>query len=156
PQEWPRALLSRARASQRQSSVSSWLSLLQSPFVVLIHRSPRGAIPVRRQERRDRCEQLLRRLLGDPVPALGNDLAFHVLSNQPHSARGAFAETFASTDGEHGQRQLALLALCVLRARDVDRSIGCKAAAQGVAARCEALDVVLDHRLWQWCACRFR
>src|SRR5262245_64513101 len=85
--------------------------------------SPRRRIPVRRQEWPEHRDQLLRRLLCDPVSAVGNDLAFHVVSNQPHRVRHAFADALASADGENGQRQLALLALRVLRDGDVDRSI---------------------------------
>jgi len=82
----------------------------------------------------DQTEQLLRRLLGDPVPAVGNNLAVHVLSNQPHGVRYAFTETLRSADGEHGQRQLALFALFVLRDGDVDRSIRRKTAPESIAA----------------------
>src|SRR5262245_58100299 len=72
-------------------------------------RSLRRAIPVRSQEWSERLQQLLRCLLGDPVSAVGNDVAFHVLSNQPHGVGHAFAEGFASADGQYGQRQFALL-----------------------------------------------
>src|SRR5262245_35092619 len=74
-------------------------------------RSLRRAIPVRSQEWSQRLQQLLRRLLGDPVAALGNDRAFHVVRNQSHGVGHAFAEGPAATDGEYGQRQLALLPL---------------------------------------------
>src|SRR5262245_59751294 len=109
----------------------------------------RRAISVRRQERSERRQQLLWRLLGDPMSAVGNELALHVLSNQPHGLRDALAEGFASADREHGQRHFALLALFVLRDGDIDRSIRSETAAERVAARREALDVVPDDGLRQ-------
>src|SRR5262249_57968580 len=88
-----------------------------------IYRSLRPAIPVRSQEWSERLQQLLWRLLGHPVSALRNDLAFHVVSNQAHGVGHTIGDAFASTDGENRQRQPALLALPVLRDGDVDRSI---------------------------------
>src|SRR5262245_46788913 len=98
------------------------------------HRSLRRGITVRRQEWGEHGQQLLRPFFSDPVPAVENDLALHVLSNQSHGVHDAFAERLASADGKHGQGQLALLALFVLRDGDVDRSVRRETAAQRIAA----------------------
>src|SRR5262245_14515411 len=103
----------------------------------------RRAIPVRSQEGRNRCYQLLRRLLSNPVSAVRDYLALHVVGNQAHGVRDAFAEGFAAPNCEDGQRQLVILPLLVLGDGDIDRPIRGKAATERVAARREAFDVVL-------------
>src|SRR5262245_14519890 len=128
--------LSSANIAARARTASASIAVAIVSIVLVFMAAPpsvRG-LSVRRQEWGERCQQLLRRLLSNPVPAVRNDRALHVLSNQPHGVRDAFADGFASADGEHGQRQPALLALFVLRDRDVDRSIRRKTATQSVAA----------------------
>src|SRR5262245_63569052 len=64
------------------------------------------AIAVGSEEWSEHLQQRVGSFLRDPVSALGNDLAFDVVGNQPHGVGHALTEPFASADGEHGQRQL--------------------------------------------------
>ena len=50
-------------------------------------------------------------------------MALHVVGDEPHRARSAFAEAFASADGKDGQSQSPGLALLVLRDAGVDRAV---------------------------------
>src|SRR5262245_14927818 len=100
------------------------------------------AIAVGSEEWSEHLQQRVGSFLRDPVAALGNDPGFHVVGNQPHGVGHALTEPFASADGEHGQRQLVLLPLFVLRDGDVNRPIRRKAATERVTARGKAFDVI--------------
>ena len=94
---------------------------------------------------------LLGSLLGEPVAGAVNDDGLHVVRDELHRLRGQVADACRSADHQDGHRQPPTLALLALREVDVERPVQLEAAAQGFGVGSEAVDVVVDDLLGQWC-----
>src|SRR5262249_50645482 len=82
-----------------------------------------GSVAIRGQERCQRRQQLLWRLLGDPVAAFGDDDTLHVVGDELHRADDAFADALSASNRKNRERQTAHLALSILRNGRVDRPV---------------------------------
>jgi hypothetical protein len=96
------------------------------------------------QERRQRGQQFLWSLLGDPMAAAGKDHALHVVRDELHRAGDPFTGAFRDADGQDGQAQPPGLAPLVLGDDGGERAVELEAAAQGIGVGGEAVDVVAD------------
>jgi hypothetical protein len=96
------------------------------------------------EELGQRREQLLGRLLGDPVGGAGQNHALNVVRDELHRVGRAFAAAFLAADRQDGHGQPPRLPLFVLRGRRADGAVELKAAAQGFRVLGEQGDVIAD------------
>src|SRR3954463_12201057 len=98
------------------SALSHWVAAPRGPVQTFEH----GHLPKRHgglgsrtspsvavwgQERGQRRQHLVGSLLGDPVPAVGNDQGLHVVRGEPHRVPDPLTAACRSTDRQHGQGQ---------------------------------------------------
>src|SRR5262249_59789130 len=100
-------------------------------------------LPVWGQKCGKRGQQLLGRLLGDPVAAAGEDYGLHVIGDEFHRVPGAFTGAFPAAHRQDGEGQPPGLALLVLRGAGGDGAVEPETAAQVIRVF-EDVDVVLD------------
>src|SRR5262249_12428884 len=87
----------------------------------------------------------------DPVATFGDDDPLHVVRHELHRTDDAFADALPASDRKNRERQTRRLALRILGDGRVDGAIRFEAAAEGVGARGQAVDVVLDDVVRQRC-----